>query len=87
MTEEAKYDMSKITYKVVKHDGGWAYQANGTYSEPFLTRDAARKAAKQAASEQTAPGETTEISYEDEKGRWHNERDSGTDRPKTTVEG
>jgi Uncharacterized protein conserved in bacteria (DUF2188) len=63
--------MSKITYKVVKHDGGWAYEAKGTYSEPFPTRDAARKAAKLAASEQAAPGETTQISYEDEKGRWH----------------
>jgi hypothetical protein len=79
--------MSKITYKVVKHDGGWAYEANGTYSEPFPTREAARKAARLAASEQAAPGETTQISYEDEKGRWHNEVDSGTDRPKTTVEG
>jgi hypothetical protein len=79
--------MSKITYKVVKHDGGWAYEANGTYSEPFPTREAARNAARLAASEQAAPGETTPISYEDEKGRWHNEVDSGTDRPKTTVEG
>ena len=80
--------MSKITYKVIKHDGGWAYEANGTFSEPFRTRDAARKAAKFAASEQTAPGgETTRISYEDEKGRWHNEVDSGTDRPATEVEG
>jgi hypothetical protein len=90
---EMKYDdiggphMSTITYKVVKHDGGWAYEANGTYSEPFATRDLARKAAKVAASEQAAPGETTQISYEDEKGHWHNEVDSGTDRPKTTVEG
>ena len=33
--------MSKITYKVVKHDGGWAYEANGTSSEPFPTRDSA----------------------------------------------
>jgi Uncharacterized protein conserved in bacteria (DUF2188) len=88
-----KYDdiggphMSKITYKVVKHDGGWAYEANGTYSEPFPTRDSARKAAKLAAREQAVPGETTQISYEDEKGHWHNEVDSGTDRPKTTVEG
>ena len=24
--------MSKITYRVVKHDGGWAFEANGTYS-------------------------------------------------------
>jgi len=79
--------MSKITYRVVKHDGGWAYEANGTYSESFRTREAARKAAKIAADEQAAPGETTRISYEDDKGRWHNEVDPGTDRPKTTVEG
>jgi len=79
--------MSKITYRVVKHDGGWAYEANGTYSGPFPTRDAARKAAKLAASEQTAPGVMRQISHEEEKGRWHNQVDSGTDRPKTTVEG
>ena len=76
--------MNKITYKVVKHDGGWAYEANGTYSEKFATREAARKAAKLAASEQAAPGETTPISYED-KGRWHDEVAAGTDRPKTAV--
>ncbi len=79
--------MSTITYKVIKHDGGWAYEANGTYSEPFQTRDLARKAAKLAASEQTEAGETTPISYEDDKGHWHNEFASGTDRPKTTVKG
>ena len=79
--------MSTITYKVVKHDGGWAYEANGTYSEPFPTRDLARKAAKLAASEQSLPGERTKISYEDEKGRWRSEVDNGTDRPKATVEG
>jgi hypothetical protein len=79
--------MSKIVYTVVKHDGGWAYEANGTYSEPFLTRESARKAAKLAASEQKAPGETTPISYEDKNGRWHNEVDGGTDRPETEVEG
>ena len=79
--------MSKITYKVLKHDGGWAYEANGTYSEPFPTREAARKAAKLAASEQATAGEKTQISYDDEKGRWHTEVDSVTGRPRTTVEG
>jgi len=73
--------MSKITYKVVKHDGGWAYEANGSFSESFRTRGDAREAAKLAASEQAAAGETTEISYEDDKGRWHHEVGSGTDRP------
>jgi hypothetical protein len=43
-------------------------------------RDAARTAAKLAASEQAAPRETTQISYEDKKGRRHNKVDSSTDR-------
>ena len=47
--------MDKVIYRVVKHDGGWAYEANGTYSEPFRTREAARKAAKLAACEQRVP--------------------------------
>jgi hypothetical protein len=79
--------MSHIIYKVVRHDGGWAYEANGTYSEPFPTREAARDAAQRAASEQAAPGETTQISYEDDQGHWHNEVDTGTDRPEASVEG
>jgi hypothetical protein len=79
--------MSTITYKVVRHDGGWTYEVNGTYTERFPTREAARKAAKLAASEQVTPGETTPISYEDDKGRWHDEIAVGTDRPKTKVEG
>jgi hypothetical protein len=44
--------MSKLTYKVVKHDGGWAYQANGTYSEPFPTRDAALRASRRLPARQ-----------------------------------
>jgi hypothetical protein len=80
-------EMNRITYKVVKHDGGWAYEVNGTYSEKFPTREAARKAAKLAASEQAAPGATTPIAYEDEKGHWHDEVADGSDRPKTAVEG
>jgi hypothetical protein len=67
--------MNKVTYKVTKHNGGWTYEANGTYSENFQSREAARKAAKWAASERAAAGEPTPISYEDEKGQWHD--DSG----------
>jgi hypothetical protein len=78
--------MSQVTYKVVRHDGGWAYEANGTYSEPFRTRDEAHRAAALAAREQAAPGETTQISFEDEQGHWHTEVDPGTDRPTTGVE-
>jgi hypothetical protein len=52
--------MNKITYKVIKHEGGWAFEANGTYSQRFRTREAARKAARLAAHESAA--ETTPIS-------------------------
>jgi hypothetical protein len=79
--------MTKVTYKILQHDGGWAYEANGTYSEPFRTRQEARNAAKLAAKEQAVPGETARILYEDEKGHWHDEVDSGSDRPRTEVEG
>lgn len=79
--------MSKIVYKVVPHDGGFAYQVNGTFSEPFPTRDAARAAARLAAGEQTLRGETCVIDYEDEKGHWHHELAEGDDRPETEVEG
>jgi hypothetical protein len=79
--------MTKITYEIVEHDGGWAYRANGVYSETFPTHDLARKAAERAAKEQVVPGSTTGISYEDEKGHWHDELSQGGDRPQTDVTG
>jgi hypothetical protein len=79
--------MTKITYEIVQHDGGWAYRVDGTYSEPFPSHDAARKAAELAAREQGVPGDSTPISYEDAKGRWHDEVSAGDDRPETDVEG
>jgi hypothetical protein len=79
--------MSKITYEVVEHDGGWAYRANGVYSETFPTHDLARAAAERAAQEQVVPDATTVISYEDEEGRWHEEVSPGKDRPQTKVSG
>jgi hypothetical protein len=78
--------MTEIVYKLVKHDGGWAYEANGTFSEPFATREAAHQAALAAADEQSAPGERVKITYEDEQGRWHSEVDGATDRPHVKVE-
>ena len=65
--------MTKITYEIVEHDGGWAYRADGVFSETFPSHDLARKAAERAAKEQSVPGETTGISYEDKDGRWHDE--------------
>ncbi len=79
--------MSKVTYEIVEHDGGWAYRVDGVYSETFRTHDAARLAAQRAAGEQRVPGEEVGISWEDGEGRWHNEVAEGGDRPITEVEG
>jgi hypothetical protein len=79
--------MAKITYEILKHDGGWAYRANGTYSESFASHDAARKAAERVAREQMAPGESALISYEDAEGHWHKEVSAGSDRPAVKVKG
>ena len=72
--------MSEITYEIVEHDGGWAYKAEGVFSETFPSHAAALKAAQKAAAEQRVPGSTTVIQFEDEKGRWHTETARGSDR-------
>ena len=77
--------MTKVIYEVVPHDGGWAYRVNGTYSEPFPSRDEARSAAERAAAEQGTPGATEGISWEDDRGRWHSEVSEGDDRPDAEV--
>ena len=79
--------MTKITYEIVEHDGGWAYRVGGVFSEAFPSHDLARKAAERAAKEQVVPGDTTDISYEDKEGHWHDEVSRGDDRPETDVEG
>jgi predicted secreted protein len=79
--------MSKITYEIVRHDGGWAYRVDETFSESFTSHDAARKAAELAAKEQALPGDSVEISFEDKQGKWHSELASGKDRPEVDVEG
>jgi hypothetical protein len=79
--------MTKITYEIVEHDGGWAYRVDGVFSEPFPSHDMARAAAERAAREQIVPGDTTPISYEDDDGRWHDELAAGRDRPDTDVKG
>ena len=78
--------MSHVTYKIVRHDDGWAYEVGGTFSEPFPTHAAALAAARAAAAEQRVPGQTESIEYEDEKGRWRTETARGSDRPDTDVE-
>ena len=79
--------MAKVVYKVVEHDGGWAYRVGDVLSETYPSHDLARQAAEVAASEQRQAGETTEIEYEDGRGRWHDELSPGGDRPETDVQG
>jgi hypothetical protein len=78
--------MVHMTYKVVRHEDGWAYTVNGVFSESFSTHAQALAAARRVAAEQRQPGETEAIQWEDESGRWHSERASGRDRPDTDVE-
>jgi len=77
--------MSEVTYEIVEHDGGWAYKVAGVFSETFPTHAAALAAAQAAAAEQMVPGQTEQIEYEDEQGRWHSETARGSDRPDTHV--
>jgi len=69
--------MTHITYRIVQHDGGWAYTVDGVFSESFATHAAALAAAKRAAREQRTPGRSEVIEYETA---------AGIDRPETDVE-
>ncbi len=77
--------MTKVVYEIIEHDGGWAFKLGDTISQSFLTHDAAYNAAKRVAIEQRRPGETVGISWEDSKGRWHDEIAPGDDRPEVDV--
>jgi hypothetical protein len=79
--------MTRVTYHIVQHDGGWAYKVDETFSETFATHDLAREAAELAAREQVERGATVRISYEDKQGHWHKEMSPGDERPDTDVEG
>jgi hypothetical protein len=78
--------MANVHYRVVEHDGGWAYVSQGVFSETFRSHDAAAGAARRAAAEQRAPGETAAIEYQDASGAWQVELADGGDRPTTDVE-
>jgi hypothetical protein len=79
-------DVTRIHYKVVQHDGGWAYKLGDVFSEPFATHDIALKAAHRVAHEQTVPGETRYIEYQTADGAWKTELARGGDRPIADVE-
>jgi len=79
--------MTHVTYRIVEHDGGWAYRVGDTFSETFPIHDAARDAAVAASREQRVADQTAMIEYADDAGNWITERADGHDRPETEVEG
>lgn len=78
--------MPHFHYRIVPHDGGWAYVLNGSYSESFRSHDAALEAARRVAQEQHTPGEATTIEYQDANGVWRQERSEAGDRPDVDVQ-
>ena len=78
--------MPDVIYKVVEHDGGWAYKVGDVFSETFRSHDDALAAAEVAAGEQRSSGEPEAIEYQDAAGTWQVEDESGDDRPTTKVE-
>ena len=77
--------MSEVVYRVVEHDGGWAYKAGDVFSETFRSREGAMTAARRVAAEQRRAGDAEPIEWEDADGVWHSELSSGDDRPTTRV--
>ena len=53
--------MAHVVYRIVEHDGGWAYRVGDTYSETYPTHEAAKAAAVQASREQKVPDENAAI--------------------------
>jgi len=80
------FAMTHVVYRVVEHDGGWAYKVGDVFSETFRTHALAHAAAVRAAREQRAPGQSATIQYEDASGKWHEEKALGGDRPETEVD-
>ncbi len=78
--------MAKIHYRVVQHDGGWAYKLGDVFSEPFPSREKALAVARRVALEQHVPGNLTHIEYQDEDGIWRSELSEPDDRPDVDVE-
>lgn len=79
--------MTHVTYRIVEHDGGWAYTLDGVFSETFPSHAVAMAAATRVAREQQVPDRTQSIEYQTPDGVWVTERASGSDRPETDVEG
>jgi hypothetical protein len=57
-------------YKIVEHDGGWAYKLGDVFFETFASHDDARAAAEQVAERKQVGGEPVDFAYQDASGEW-----------------
>ena len=79
--------MAEVHYRIVEHDGGWAYKLDDVFSETYPSHDEAFAAARAAAARQEQPGRTGDILFQDADGKWHRELADGTRHPHAEVDG
>ncbi len=77
----------KLHYRIVQHDGGWAYKLGDVFSESFPSRDLALATARRVAREQHVPSDPATIEFQDEAGVWRTEFSAGTHPPDADVIG
>jgi hypothetical protein len=79
--------MNKITYRVLRYDGGWAYRIDEMLSETYDTYDAARSAADGAAREQLLPRKAVVVPFKDKRGPWRRGRPAFSGALPTELDG
>ena len=65
--------MGRFVYQVVRHEKGWAYRLEHTYSQVFPTQSDAIAAAKATAREMHESDDETIVRVEDRPLRWRTE--------------
>jgi hypothetical protein len=65
--------LGRFVYQVVRHENGWAYRLEQTYSRVFPTQLDAKAAAKDAARKMHEPGDETLVHVEDRPLHWRTE--------------
>ena len=75
--------MDRIQYEVVRHERGWAYRLERTYSQTFPTQSEAVAAAKAAAIKMHDDGDETTVRVQDGPLAWRTElKIEGNSRPR-----
>ena len=78
--------MAHVTYKVVRHEDGWAYTVNGAFSESFPTHADALKRRGVRPPNSGSPGRPKASSTRMSAASGTASFARGNDRPETDVE-